>query len=175
MSVKDEIKKMFVAFDVNPDTAKIKAAVFVEDLAEYNQDDVAEAIKKARKSCKFCPRVADIIEFLEPSEEDITLEAGDYADKAINAVMFSQEYDLGDDIANLTLKQMGFFEWKQRSDHDFKTFFKPSFIKTYKMLKNSKESNLMLEDNARKSSKGGRINSKTLSLSETVATIANGL
>ena len=71
MSVKDEIKKMFVAFDVNPDTAKIKAAVFVEDLAEYNQDDVAEAIKKARKSCKFCPRVADIIEFLEPSEHEL--------------------------------------------------------------------------------------------------------
>lgn len=85
-TIKEELLKLAVVFDVKASTEAEKQAlntklkIYFEDLKDLNANKVLEAIKMARKTCKFFPRVSELISLTEESDEDLEL----FASKASN-------------------------------------------------------------------------------------------
>jgi hypothetical protein len=53
------------AFDT-PVLSKARLALMFEDLAEFSLDQIADALRQHRRSCKWFPKVSEIIERIRP-------------------------------------------------------------------------------------------------------------
>lgn len=67
----DELVLMSVSFGQKPELERLK--IYVEDLSEFNFEDTIKAIRQIRRTAKFFPQLAEIIELIKsggvPSEE----------------------------------------------------------------------------------------------------------
>jgi hypothetical protein len=112
------------------DLTKTRLALMFDDLSEYDIGDIAKALREHRKSCKWFPKVSEIVERMQPNTDQTALIAWS---QALPLLRDSRNAKSDDPITEKVIQDLGgWFQLGMKSTSEL-VWVEKEFEKRYAM------------------------------------------